>query len=218
VTGVAAAVGGIRSITVNGEPATLTPLTSDMVVFVSPRFTLPSGATEMNVTATANNNSATDFAFNLMKPEIQLKLPFGDTQTRQEAISLQGSVQGLSNVDRVEIEGKPVALKESPDGNLSFDVPAVPLSLGTNAITGFVLQDDGEHRVFYSLVHRNPPQKALSIDQVVNGLRGQISNTVMTRMVQERGVDFEVTPSVEKRLRGAGANDELLDAISQTSR
>ncbi len=56
-----------------------------------------------------------------------------------------------------------------------------------------------------------PPFQA---SEVAEMLQGKMSPKRITTLVQERGVDFELNPDLEKRLRGLGATSDLLLAIA----
>jgi peptidase S41-like protein len=61
----------------------------------------------------------------------------------------------------------------------------------------------------------SPP---LSASDIEHGLKAGVTNTRMASLVKQYGVDFELTDVVEKQLRGAGANSDLLLAISRGKR
>lgn len=56
-----------------------------------------------------------------------------------------------------------------------------------------------------------PPFQA---SDVADMLQGKVSPKRVAALIQERGVDFELNPDLEKRLRGLGATSELLLAIA----
>jgi len=57
----------------------------------------------------------------------------------------------------------------------------------------------------------SPP---LSVSDIEHGLKAGVTNTRMAALVKRYGVDFELTDAVEKELKTAGANSDLLLAIS----
>ncbi len=56
-----------------------------------------------------------------------------------------------------------------------------------------------------------PPFTAADVTEM---LQGKMSPKRVASLVEERGVDFELTPDLEKRLRGMGATSDLLLAIA----
>jgi TPR repeat protein len=61
----------------------------------------------------------------------------------------------------------------------------------------------------------SPP---LSVADIEHGLKAGVTNTRMAVLVKQYGVDFELTDAVEKQLRAASANGDLLLAISRSRR
>lgn len=55
----------------------------------------------------------------------------------------------------------------------------------------------------------------LSVADVEHGLKAGVSNARMSVLVKQYGVDFELTDAIEKQLRAAGANNELLLRIAR---
>jgi len=58
-------------------------------------------------------------------------------------------------------------------------------------------------------------RKPLSRSDVVYLLGGQVAPTRVETTVRERGIDFQVTPDVEKELRKFGATDEIVQALRE---
>jgi len=56
-------------------------------------------------------------------------------------------------------------------------------------------------------------------DQLVEALRvGGLSASEYVQRIRDRGVDFELTPAIEKELREAGASSEIIEAIRANHR
>jgi len=55
--------------------------------------------------------------------------------------------------------------------------------------------------------------KPLSEKEVLELLRGDVPNTRMIDLANEKGIDFEITPDIAKKLREAGATQELIEAL-----
>ncbi len=58
-------------------------------------------------------------------------------------------------------------------------------------------------------------QKLLSKDEVIRLLKGDVSPKRVTELVQQRGVDFVVTPEIKRQLRKLGATDSLLAKLTE---
>jgi TPR repeat protein len=68
--------------------------------------------------------------------------------------------------------------------------------------------------VAVKLERAGPPP--LSVDDVVGLLQGSVSPVRAATLVKERGVDFDLNDEVEKRIRNAGGDSELLLAIARS--
>jgi hypothetical protein len=62
---------------------------------------------------------------------------------------------------------------------------------------------------------QNAP-RPLSAADVEHGLKSAVPNARMAALVRQCGVDFELTVGVEKALRSAGANDNLILQIGRS--
>ena len=60
--------------------------------------------------------------------------------------------------------------------------------------------------------------KPLQESEVLALLDGEVNSSRIATLVEERGVNFEVTPQVETKLRRAGASDELVVAMKLASK
>lgn len=73
-----------------------------------------------------------------------------------------------------------------------------------------------------SLLFSRPAQVApgppLSKDEVVKMLKNYVSPKVVAEYARTRGIDFEVTPEVERALREAGADDTFLSVLREVAR
>jgi TonB family protein len=61
---------------------------------------------------------------------------------------------------------------------------------------------------------QNVPHR-LSKDDVVKLLKGQVSPHRVGQRAREQGIDFQITPEVERELRQAGATDDLIATLRQ---
>ena len=57
-----------------------------------------------------------------------------------------------------------------------------------------------------------------TVQDVVDMLRGEISPKRVLTLVQQRGVDFALTDEIEKQIRDAGGDSDLLIAIAKTKK
>ncbi len=72
----------------------------------------------------------------------------------------------------------------------------------------------GETRnVAAELVPAGPPP--FTVQDVVDMLRGDVAPPRVAKLVEQRGVDFAVNDAVEKQIRDAGGDAELLFAIAK---
>jgi TPR repeat protein len=60
--------------------------------------------------------------------------------------------------------------------------------------------------------------RALSLDDVMNLLKGGVTPMRVKNVVAERGVDFQLSGDVDKRLRNAGASDDVILQIAKSYR
>ena len=60
-------------------------------------------------------------------------------------------------------------------------------------------------------------QKPLSKDEVIRLLKGDVSPKRVAELVQQRGINFGVTPDVEHQLRELGATDLLLATLKESA-
>jgi hypothetical protein len=61
-----------------------------------------------------------------------------------------------------------------------------------------------------------PAKRPLRKEQLIEALHvggDVVSSSEFVRRIQERGVDFELTPTIEEELRAAGASPEMIEAI-----
>ena len=66
-------------------------------------------------------------------------------------------------------------------------------------------------------VHAQVSPKPFSKDDVITLLKGDVSPKRVIELVQQRGIDFVVTPEVERQLRKIGATDSLLTKLKESA-
>jgi hypothetical protein len=150
----------------------------------------------------------------MVKPEVRILSPVPASKTREEKTAVKGVVLGMHDLKQVHLGGKSVPLSKRTDGGFEFQAPAIPLALGSNTITGFTERANGERSTFDFVVFRLAPVAPLNAEALEKALRNSVSPVRLEALVEEQGVDFELTPEIENRLRRAGATKSLLDAIA----
>jgi hypothetical protein len=215
VIGIAAARGGIKTVMANDTPARTTLLSPEVVLFQSNGFPLNSGSNPFRIVASANDSSEASVAFTAIRPEVRLE-PARGTKTTDANIDVKGVASGMRNLQTVGVNGKLVPIHQRPDGSFDFGVQKVPLALGPNTITVFTVQSGGQRNTFDTVVMRVPPRPPLTLEIISGGLKNHVPSPILQQQVEDRGVDFELTPEVEKSLRRLGASDSLLNAINDS--
>lgn len=216
VLGIAAAAGGIKAVTVNGAPANLIPLSPDIVQFKSADLFLKDANT-VSIAATGGDNSVTQVAFNLIRPGVRITQPAVVGKIVDPAVTIRGLVIGIHNFERIDLAGKNLAVSKQPDGTFAFESASVPLNMGLNCIPGFLVRANGDRELFWATVLRVPPgPPPLSLDRIEGALRADVTNGRLINLVNENGVDFQLTPEIERHLRSLGATKTLIDAINNS--
>lgn len=219
IVGIATASSGIRGVTVDNQPAKTTQLSPQIVEFESQPALLTPGTSLATVSAQAVDNSQAQLAFNVIRPEIRVSDPAEGYASPNEVVSVRGTVFGMRDVRRIDVGGVNAALTRRSDGGIDFDASKVPLQLGPNLIPAIVERGNGRDTTFTVSARRLPPgPPAMSLPYILQGLSYQVPQEKMIRAVQEKGVDFPLTPEVESRLREAGAKDPLIQAIAKGRR
>jgi hypothetical protein len=65
--------------------------------------------------------------------------------------------------------------------------------------------------------HAQVSPKQLTKDDVITLLKGDVSPKRVAELVQQRGIDFVVTPETEQQLRRLGATDSLLTKLKESA-
>jgi hypothetical protein len=219
VYGVAGGASGIRSVTVNGQPAKLVPLSPQLVEFESSPAPMNPVSNPVSVTAQASDNAQAQIAFNVIRPDIRVAEPPVGYQSSSPAVTVHGTVFGMHDIRRVNIGGVNANLVKRNDGGVDFDAPNVPLQIGMNTIPGFVSRADGQDDTFTVAARRLPPgPPPLTLPAILSGLRVGVSQQRIIALIGEKGVDFALTEDAEKLLRAAGAQDPLMEIIAKNRR
>ena len=67
----------------------------------------------------------------------------------------------------------------------------------------------------FPLLAQGPPAAPLTEKEVIDLLKSKQPHQQSAAVVQQRGVDFELTPDIEKRLRKAKAEDQYIEVIKK---
>jgi hypothetical protein len=220
VLGIAAAAGGIKAVTVNGAPATLVPISPEVVQFTGSELLLKdTGPSTVSISASSGDNAIAQIQFNLIRPAVRITQPVADGKVVAPTATLRGLVIGVNDLERVDLGGKNLALSKQLDGTFAFESASVPVNMGVNCIPGFLVRSNGERDVFWATVRRVPPgPPPLSLARIAGALRADVTNGRLIDLVNENGVDFQMTPETENQLRSLGANKALLDAITDSQK
>ena len=209
--GIASQASGIASISVNGQSAFFKPLAPQTVEFDLRDLPLSSGTSAVVVVATATDKSVGQMTFKVSRSEVRVLEPGAGSETTDAAVKVRGLASGFADVDKVEVAGQTATLQRRADGTVEFEASNVPLTVGPNALQGYVLTRGGMRQSFSLNLKRNPPPgpPALTLAEVENAL-ANLPKKRVAEMVEQYGVDFELTDETEKRLRDAGADANLL--------
>jgi len=209
--GIASQASGIASVSVNGQSAFFKPLAPQTVEFDLRDLPLSSGTSAVVVVATATDKSVGQMTFKVSRSEVRVLEPGAGSETTDAAVKVRGLASGFADVDKVEVAGRTATLQRRADGTVEFEAANVPLTLGPNALQGYVLTRGGMRQSFSLNLKRNPPPgpPALTLAEVENAL-ANLPKKRVAEMVEQYGVDFELTDETEKRLRDAGADANLL--------
>ncbi len=218
VRGVASHASGIASVTINNVLTNLKTLAPTTVEFSLPEFTVTPGASAVVVLVAAVDKSQSQMIFTLNRPDIRVLDPAPNTETDKETINVRGLAVGFRAIDRIEVAGRPATLHSNPAGEVEFQADAVPLTVGPNAIQGFVNGHDGARLPFKVEVKRNPPPgpPPLTLNEVIEALQKGVPPARVTSLVGQFGVSFALTDDAEKQLRAAGADTNLLLVIAKS--
>ncbi len=216
--GVASHASGVASVTVNNLLANLKSLAPTTVEFSLPEFAVSPGASAVVVLVTATDKAQSQMIFTLNRPDIRVLDPAPNTETDKETISVRGLAVGFRAIDRIEVAGKPATFHSNPAGEVEFQADGVPLTVGGNALQGFVTGHDGARLPFKLEVKRNPPPgpPPLTLNEVVEALQKGVPSPRVTSLVSQFGVSFALTDDAEKQLRAAGADTNLLLVIAKS--
>ena len=219
VRGIASQASGIASVSVNGQTAFFKPLAPQTVEFDLRDVPLSVGMSAVIIVATATDKSVGQMTFKVNRPEVRVLEPGAGSETTEAAVRVRGLAVGFQDVDKVEVAGQSATLRRREDGSVEFEAANVPLTVGPNALQGYILTRGGIRQDFKLALTRKPPPgpPALTLQELETALENLPKKRV-TEMVTQYGVDFELTEDTEKRLRTAGADANLLLIIAKAKK
>jgi len=219
VRGIASQASGIASVSVNGQTAFFKPLAPQTVEFDLRDLPLGTGMSAVVIVATGTDKSVSQMTFRVTRPEVRVLEPSTGTEVPDAAVKVRGLAVGFQDVDRVDVAGQAATLRRRDDGSVEFEAASVPLAIGPNALQGHVLTRSGVRQSFRLDLKRLPPPgpPALTLAELENAL-ANLPKKRVAEMVDQYGVDFDLTDEAEKRLRDAGADTNLLLAIARAKK
>ena len=219
VRGIASQASGIASVSINGQTAFFKPLAPQTVEFDLRDLPLGAGMSAVVVVATGTDKSVSQMTFRVTRPEVRVLEPNSGAEVPDATVKVRGLATGFQDVDRVDVAGQTATLRRRDDGSVEFEAAGVPLAIGPNALQGYVVSRSGVRQTFRLDLKRLPPPgpPALSLAEVETAL-ANLPKKRVAEMVEQYGVDFNLTDEAEKRLRDAGADTNLLLAIAKAKK
>jgi len=216
--GIAAQSSGIASVSVNAVAAPLKQLTPQTAEFDTALQSMKPGINPIQVIAVATDKSKAELDFKAQRPEIEILSPAGNGKTTDPVVQITGQIRHFPDIARVELAGIPATTRNLDPGSVEFTVKDVPLTLGPNTLTGFVASTTGKREEFTVVVDREEPPgpPPLRLQEVLDALQKQVPKSRLEVLITKYGVDFQLTDDIEKQLREAGADSDLLLDIAKS--
>jgi hypothetical protein len=220
VRGIATQPSGIALVTVNGQPAQLKTLSPQTVEFLLPALAVAPGSSSVLVLATATDKAEAHQVFRVTRPEVKVTAPAPGAQFTEATVAVRGVASGFRDVERVEVAGQRATLTRRPDASVQFEVAAVPVPVGESVLQGTAVGSSGHSEAFTIAVKRLPPPgpPALGLKEVLDALQSNVPKARLLALIEQYGVDFALNEDVERQLREAGADSELLLAIAKAKK
>ena len=220
VRGIATQPSGIALVTINGQPATLKVLSPQTAEFLLPALAVAPGASSVLVLATATDKAEAHLVFSVTRPEVKVTAPAPGTQSNEATVTVRGVASGFREVERVEVAGQRATLTRQADGSVQFEVAAVPVPVGESVLQGSAVSTSGHAESFTIAVKRLPPPgpPALGLKEVLDALQSRVPKARLLALIQQYGVDFALNDDIERQLREAGADSDLLLAIAKAKK
>lgn len=209
--------GGLAWVKVNGREAAITGET-----FRFSDFPLSLGENNVSITSEdeAGNQSQAITVTVIRKrdttpPVINITSPRENLEVRTGGVSIAGSVTDDSGVVSVAINDQAAQLT---DGR--FNMERIPLRVGANSIIVKAKDKAGNEATQQVIVTRvlggSSGQKALSLQEIEELLTSYVSSKRVADVIMpEQGINFEVTDQAKTRLKRAGADNDLIQALER---
>ena len=161
-------------------------------------------------------------------PAINLTEPVGAeggkvVEAAGPSLRVRGTASHPSGIASVFVNGQRAPIRSLSDQSIEFDLGDLPVSYGSTAFVVRAAAVDHSELLLTFKVNRPQPlapkpqptsgPQPLTLQEVEEALQNGISKAKVTALVNQFGVNFEVTDEVEQRLRRAGADSNLLLAI-----
>jgi hypothetical protein len=220
VRGIVTQPSGIALVTVNGQPATLKILSPQTSEFLLPALAVAPGSTSVLVLATSTDKAEAHLVFSVMRPEVKVTAPAPGAQSTEATIAVRGVATGFRELERVEVAGQRATLTRQPDGSVHFEIAALPVPVGESTLQGSAVSSSGHSEPFTIAVKRLPPPgpPALGLKEVLDALNNRVPKPRLLALINQYGVDFALNEDIERQLREAGADSDLLLAIAKSKK
>lgn len=155
----------------------------------------------------------------------------GEGQTIEVSSSpliIRGVVMDASGIPVVTVNGKSVTMRPTSSQAAQFASDPLILQPGENRLeVNAINSAQGQVKVaFVARLTAAPPKpppaeptnpKGLDKAEILSLLQGDVPSARVADLVKQRGIKFVPAPGDLQDIRGAGAGDDLIDAINQAS-
>jgi hypothetical protein len=152
-------------------------------------------------------------------------------EVTEPTLTLRGTATDARGVATVAVNGQPAELR-SVGGitTMEFSARNLPLQEGANQLTVVATNVDKQSTQMVFMVWlrskvvapvsatATPAQKPLTEVKIVDLLRSGVTSRRVIMLVEERGIDFDLTNDYIEVLRTAGAEDSLIEALRKAKR
>jgi hypothetical protein len=152
-------------------------------------------------------------------------------EVTEPTLTLRGTATDARGVATVTVNGQPAQLR-SVGGitTMEFAARNLPLQEGANQLTVVATNVDKQSTQMAFMVWlrskvvvpvsatATPAQKPLTEVKIVDLLRSGVTSRRIVMLVEERGIDFELTNDYIDVLRTAGAEELLIEALRKAKR
>jgi hypothetical protein len=184
----------------------------------------PGGANNASAQVTVSAPQVPPTIF-LMDPSVSAA---GQTlDVSKSPLVLHGVVMSSSGIPVVTINGAPAALRPKSDQAAEFTSDPIVLQPGENRVEIAATNASHAEGKFAFVARFTPPAapppppttpthtKGLTLSDILNLLKGDVSSDRVAALVRERGIKFAPSEDDLKDIRAAGGGDDLVDALKQ---